>query len=131
MCIRDSYYNVSVRDKGRLDVVLTTKDTRPAEAGAFTLDIERGKSNEILAQPWQTDTCIGNWHYDISLFERHGYKTPTYVIHSLIDIISKNGNLMLDIPVTGDGVIDSDERAFLEAIATWIPKHLSLIHIFC
>jgi alpha-L-fucosidase len=108
--------------------VLTTKDTRPAEAGAFTLDMERGKSDEILAQPWQTDTCIGNWHYDISLFEKHGYKTPTYVIHSLIDIVSKNGNLMLDIPVTGDGQIDSDERAFLEAIATWIPKHGEAIY---
>jgi alpha-L-fucosidase len=90
--------------------------------------MERGKSNEILAQPWQTDTCIGNWHYDINLFNSHGYKTPTYVIHSLIDIVSKNGNLMLDIPITGDGVIDSDERAFLEAIATWIPKHGEAIY---
>jgi alpha-L-fucosidase len=123
LSIAAHYYNSSVRDKGRVDVVLTTKDTRPQEAGAFTLDIERGKTNEILAQPWQTDTCIGNWHYDINLFNNHGYKTPTYVIHSLIDIVSKNGNLMLDIPVTGDGLIDSDERAFLQALATWIPKH--------
>jgi alpha-L-fucosidase len=128
LSIAAHYYNTSVRDKGRLDVVLTTKDTRPAESGAFTLDMERGKSNEILAQPWQTDTCIGNWHYDINLFQSHGYKTPTYVIHSLIDIVSKNGNLMLDIPITGDGVIDSDERAFLEAIATWIPKHGEAIY---
>ncbi len=128
LSIAAHYYNVSVRDKGRLDVVLTTKDTRPAESGAFTLDMERGKSNEILAQPWQTDTCIGNWHYDINLFNAHGYKTPTYVIHSLIDIVSKNGNLMLDIPITGDGVIDSDERAFLQAIATWIPKHGEAIY---
>jgi alpha-L-fucosidase len=117
------YYNTSVRDKGRVDVVLTAKDIKPEEIGAFTLDIERGKANGILAQPWQTDTCIGNWHYDISLFQNHGYKTPKFVIHSLIDIVSKNGNLMLDIPVKGDGTIDSDERAFLEAIATWIPKH--------
>jgi alpha-L-fucosidase len=128
LAIAAHYYNVSVRDKGRMDVVLTTKDTRPAEAGAFTLDIERGKTNEILAQPWQTDTCIGNWHYDISLFQKHGYKTPTYVIHSLIDIVSKNGNLMLDIPVTGDGVIDSDERAFLQALASWLPKHGEAIY---
>jgi alpha-L-fucosidase len=128
LSIAAHYYNTSVRDKGKMDVVLTTKDTRPAESGAFTLDIERGKSNEILAQPWQTDTCIGNWHYDINLFNSHGYKTPTYVIHSLIDIVSKNGNLMLDIPVTGDGVIDSDERAFLQAIATWIPKHGEAIY---
>jgi alpha-L-fucosidase len=117
------YYNTSVRDKGHVDVVLTAKDIKPDQIGAFTLDIERGRANAILPQPWQTDTCIGNWHYDIALFQNHGYKTPTSVIHSLIDIVSKNGNLMLDIPVKGDGTIDSDERAFLEAIATWIPRH--------
>ena len=58
----------------------------------------------------------------------HVYKTPKSVIHSLIDIVSKNGNLMLNIPVKGDGTIDSDERAFLEAIATWIPKHGEAIY---
>ena len=62
------------------------------------------------------------------LFENHKYKTPKSVIHSLIDIVSKNGNLMLNIPVKGDGTIDSDERAFLEAIATWIPKHGEAIY---
>jgi alpha-L-fucosidase len=122
------YYNASVRDKGHVDVVLTAKDIKPEHVGAFTLDIERGKTNGILAQPWQTDTCIGNWHYELSLFENHKYKTPKSVIHSLIDIISKNGNLMLNIPVKGDGTIDSDERAFLEAIATWIPKHGEAIY---
>jgi alpha-L-fucosidase len=50
------------------------------------------------------------------------------VIHSLIDIVSKNGNLMLNIPLKGDGTIDSDERAFLEAIATWIPRHGEAIY---
>jgi alpha-L-fucosidase len=50
------------------------------------------------------------------------------VIHSLIDIVSKNGNLMLNIPLKGDGTIDSDERAFLEAITTWIPKHGEAIY---
>jgi alpha-L-fucosidase len=122
------FYNASVRDKGHVDVVLTAKDIKPEHVGAFTLDIERGKTNGILAQPWQTDTCIGNWHYDINLFENHKYKTPLSVIHSLIDIVSKNGNLMLNIPVKGDGAIDSDERAFLEAIATWIPKHGEAIY---
>jgi len=50
------------------------------------------------------------------------------VIHSLIDIISKNGNLMLNIPVKGDGTIDSDEREFLQALATWVPKHGEAIY---
>jgi alpha-L-fucosidase len=108
--------------------VVTAKGLKPDHVGAVTLDIERGKASTILADPWQTDTCIGDWHYNLSVFEQHKYKTPKYVIHSLIDIISKNGNLMLNIPVKGDGTIDSDERAFLEAIATWIPKHGEAIY---
>ena len=121
-------YNSSIRDKGRNEAVVTGKGLRPDHVGAITLDIERGKAQGILADPWQTDTCIGDWHYNIAVFENHKYKTPKSVIHSLIDIVSKNGNLMLNIPVKGDGTIDSDERAFLEAIATWIPKHGEAIY---
>ena len=122
------YYNSSIRDKGHLDVVVNGKGLRPDHVGAITLDIERGKAQGILADPWQTDTCIGDWHYNLATFQNHKYKTPKSVIHSLIDIVSKNGNLMLNIPVKGDGTIDSDERAFLEAIATWIPKHGEAIY---
>jgi alpha-L-fucosidase len=122
------YYNASIRDKGHVDVVLTAKDIKPEHVGAFTLDIERGKTNDIYPTPWQSETCIGNWHYERALFDNHKYKTPKTVIHTLIDIISKNGNLVVNIPVKGDGTIDSDERAFLEAIATWIPKHGEAIY---
>ena len=45
------YYNASVRDKGHVDVVLTAKDNKPDHVGAFTLDIERGKTNGILPNP--------------------------------------------------------------------------------
>jgi len=122
------YYNSCIRDKGKLDVVVTAKHVKPEHEGAFTLDIERGKAEGIQALPWQTDTCIGHWHYDLDTFLNHQYKTPKVVIHSLIDIVSKNGNLMLSIPMKGDGTIDSDELAFLKAIATWIPLHGEAIY---
>jgi alpha-L-fucosidase len=122
------FYNSSLRDKGRVDVVVTAKDILPAHVGAFTLDIERGKTNDIYPTPWQSETCIGNWHYQRSLFEEHKYKKPKTVIHSLIDIISKNGNYVVNIPLRGDGTIDSDEREFLEAIASWIPLHGEAIY---
>ena len=128
LAIAAHMYNSSIRDKGHLDVVMTGKGLRPDHVGAITLDIERGKAQGILADPWQTDTCIGDWHYNLATFENHKYKTPISVIHSLIDIVSKNGNLMLNIPLKGDGTIDSDERAFLEAIATWIPRHGEAIY---
>lgn len=122
------FYNSSIRDKGRVDVVVTAKDILPAHVGAFTLDIERGKTNDIYPTPWQSETCIGNWHYQRSLFVEHKYKKPKTVIHSLIDIVSKNGNYVVNIPLRGDGTIDSDEREFLEAIATWLPSHGEAIY---
>ena len=101
---------------------------QPDHVGAITLDIERGKAQGILPQPWQTDTCIGQWHYSRAVFEEHKYKTARQVIHMLIDIVSKNGNLMLNVPLRGDGSIDSDELEFLQAISTWIPKHGEAIY---
>ena len=47
---------------------------------------------EISPVPWQTDTCIGNWHYKVGV----QYKTPKKVIDLLVDIVSKNGNLLLN-----------------------------------
>jgi alpha-L-fucosidase len=122
------YYNSSVRKRGKVDVVVTAKDIKPEHVGSVTLDIERGKANGILAQPWQTDTCIGDWYYSRSLFDTHKYKTPTFVIHSLIDIISRNGNLLLSIPLRGDGTIDEDEHAFLANLSSWMQVHGSAIY---
>ena len=122
------FYNSSIKKHGKLDCVVNGKHLKPEHTGAITLDIERSRSNAILPVPWQTDTCIGDWHYRRSIFENHTYKTPTTVIHTLIDIISKNGNLLLSIPVRGDGTIDEDEHAFLRGIATWIPVHGEAIY---
>jgi alpha-L-fucosidase len=121
-------YNTSIKRHGSLQSVVFAKKPSPEALGAFTLDIERSRSTEILAEPWQTDTCIGDWHYKRSIFEEHKYKTPETVISMLIDIISKNGNLLLSIPVRGNGAIDEDEHAFLQQLASWIPKHGEAIY---
>ena len=83
-------------------------------------DIERGQSNEMEPLPWQTDTCIGNWHYDRALYDAKGYKSAATIIHSLADIVSKNGNLLLSIPVRGDGTIDELELAIVKEITAWM-----------
>ena len=83
-------------------------------------DIERGVSPTIEPHPWQTDTCIGGWHYSRSLYQRNGYKSARTVIHMLADIVSKNGNLLLSVPVRGDGTIDEKEQAIVEGIAAWM-----------
>jgi alpha-L-fucosidase len=117
------YYNSSLTWHRKLDVVLTAKKMSEAHRAGLVEDIERGVAIDIRPDPWQTDTCIGSWHYDRARFERHTYKTTAQVVQMLIDIVSKNGNLMLSVPVRGDGTIDEDEIAFLEGLAQWMPAN--------
>jgi alpha-L-fucosidase len=118
------FYNASIaRAGGRLDVVLTAKKMTDARRAALVEDVERGVATETRPAPWQTDTCIGGWHYDRRLFEQHRYKTVAQVVRMLIDIVSKNGNLLLSVPVRGDGTIDADEVAILEGLAAWMDVH--------
>jgi alpha-L-fucosidase len=113
------YYNHSLARSGGVDVVLTAKQLSHYQRYGIVEDVERGFLDEIRPQPWQTSTCIGSWHYDRPLFERHGYKPARLVVQRLCDIVSKNGNLLLSVPLRGDGSLDEDEVAILEALARW------------
>jgi alpha-L-fucosidase len=113
-------YNKSIKDHGSLHAVINGKVLNEQQRKAMVWDIERGQANEIQPLPWQTDTCIGGWHYDRGLYERNGYKTAKTVIQTLVDIVSKNGNLMLNIPVRGDGSIDEKERKIVGEIGAWM-----------
>lgn len=113
-------YNKSIREKGSLQAVVTGKILDEQQRKCLVWDIERGQANNIQPLPWQTDTCIGNWHYDRGLYERGGYKTAATVVQMLVDIVSKNGNLMLNVPVRGDGTIDEKERVIVEEIGDWM-----------
>jgi len=115
------YYNANMgRNGGKLEAVLNTKHLTPAHAPAVVADIERGVAEGIRPEAWQTDTCIGDWHYNRRLFDEHKYKTVGQVVRMLTDIVSKNGNLLLSVPVRGDGTIDADEIAFLDGMAKWM-----------
>jgi alpha-L-fucosidase len=115
------YYNAASQwSGGKPQVVLNSKKLIAAHRPAMVEDYERGFSDKIEPLPWQTDTCIGNWHYDRSVFEQHKYKTVPQVAAMLVNIVSKNGNLLLNIPVKGDGTIDSDEVQFLHGMAAWM-----------
>jgi alpha-L-fucosidase len=119
--IAADFYNFNLEvHRGKLEAVLLGKQLSEGERQCLVWDIERGAANRIEPLPWQTDTCIGNWHYDRSVYERNAYKSAATVIHMLADIVSKNGNLLLNIPVRGDGTIDDKETAVLEGIADWM-----------
>ncbi|MFL6626974.1 MAG: alpha-L-fucosidase [Vitreoscilla sp.] len=123
------YYNASMAwNGGKLEAVINAKQLPPERRAALVEDVERGFREGIEPLPWQTDTCIGDWHYNRGVFEHHTYKDATTVIHRLCDIVSKNGNLLLSVPLRGDGTIDSDERKVLEGIAAWMGRNGEAIH---
>jgi alpha-L-fucosidase len=122
------FYNANMKNHGgRLEAVLNSKGLTPDHTGTMVLDIERGRADRILPAAWQTDTCIGEWHYRRSLFENHRYKTADTVVKTLIDIVSKNGNLLLSIPLRADGTIDDDEQKLLAGLAAWMPANREAI----
>lgn len=113
------YYNASLGWRGELPVV-NGKRLEPAQRRGVVESVERGFSDELRPQPWQTDTCIGDWHYNRGRFTGHYYVPAAAVIQRLCDVVSKNGNLLLSIPQRGDGSIDADERAILRDMAAWV-----------
>jgi len=113
-------YNKSIKEHGELRAVVNGKVLNESQRKAMVWDIERGQANEIQPLPWQTDTCIGDWHYNRAVYNDERYKTSKTVIQTLVDIVSKNGNLMLNIPVRGDGTIDEKERKIVEGIGAWM-----------
>ena len=114
-------YNSNMKRRhGRLEAVVNGKILNEHQRKCLVMDLENGISNRIEPLPFQTDTCIGSWHYDLGLYQRHGYKTADQVAHMLVDIVSKNGNLMLNIPLPGSGMPDPDALKFLADFTKWM-----------
>ena len=124
MSIGAYFYNRRLARHGAADAVLNVKNVPPNLRKAVVADIERGLSSEILPNPWQSETCIGEWHYQRRLFEKPGeyggYLHPADAIHWLADTVSKNGTFILNIPGKPDGTIDSKERRIVEEIGAWM-----------
>lgn len=115
------FYNRGLEwHRGEVQVVATAKQLPPDKAGAVLEDVERGFYSAIAAQPWQTDTCLGDWFYDERILAEHRYKSARTVVHMLCDTVAKNGTLMLNVPMRPDGTIDEDEHQILTGIGDWI-----------
>ena len=109
------YYNKGIEWKK--GVVVNYKNVSFPE-GTAVLDMERGKLAGIRQLPWQTDDAIGNqsWGYA----EGNTFKSAQYVITNLIDIVSKNGNLLLNIGPRADGTITAEETETLLGTGKWL-----------
>ncbi len=115
------YYNSNMkRHNGKLEAVVFGKKLQDNHKEAIVWDVEKGVLGECQEKPWQTCTCLGSWHYDRDLYDNGWYKSAETVVQMLIDIVSKNGNMLLSVPVRGDGTIDDKEEKILEDIAAWM-----------
>ena len=84
--------------------------------GICTLDLERSRLDEIRQQPWQTDTSIGPWGYRAGA----SYRSVEQTVHELVDIVSKNGNVLLNVPPKADGTLDQETENILAGIGEWL-----------
>ncbi|WP_437918704.1 alpha-L-fucosidase [Sphingobacterium sp. LRF_L2] len=115
------FYNENQKwNGGKLQAVINGKILNEQQRKCMVWDIERGQSNRIEPEPWQTCTCIGAWHYDRRIYDSNRYKSAKTVIHMLVDVVSKNGNLLLSVPLRGDGSLDDKARRVVEGIADWM-----------
>ena len=118
------YYNHSMSlRKNRLDVVVFGKKLQEEHKKAIVWDVEKGIPDACQERPWQTCTCLGSWHYNRAIYQDNRYKSARTVIHMLVDIVSKNGNLLLSVPIKGNGTIDEKEEKILQDIAAWMKVH--------
>lgn len=120
------YYNKGI--DWEKEVVLQNKnfDYESFPPGTNVLDIERGKMSDISEEIWQTDTSIGknSWGYVKNWIS----KTPNTLVDDLIDIVSKNGCLLLNVGPKKDGTIPEDQQQVLLEIGKWLDTNGEAIY---
>jgi alpha-L-fucosidase len=108
------YYNSNAaRNGGTTQAVYNCKEDAK---GKWVRDIERGVADGIRPEPWQTDTSIGDWYYRTG----QKYMNSGEVVRMLIDIVSKNGNLLLNVVQTPEGDLEPDVLNILDGIGQWV-----------
>ncbi len=107
------FYNQDItKNSGKLEAVYTCKQP---SGGLWVQDVERGVLDSVSPYPWQTDTSIGDWYYRTG----QKYKSAEAIIQMLVDIVSKNGNLLINIVQTPEGDLEQDMLNILDSIAVW------------
>ena len=114
------YNHSAATHKGKNQAVVFGKILEEDMKDALVWDVERGAPNAIIPRPWQCCNCIGDWHYNRGVYERNGYKSAATVAKLLMDIVSKNGNMLLSVPLRADGTPDEKELAIMKEFGAWM-----------
>ncbi len=117
------YYNASSK-RGPVGIITYKWVDMQKDAGV--LDIERGQLEQKLDRVWQTDTSVSNksWGY----IEHDTFKTPEFIVHQLVDIVSKNGNLLMNIGPRSDGTIPDEVQHVLLDVGSWLKANGDAIY---
>ena len=107
------YNDNAAQHGGKTEAVYNCKQDSD---GRWVQDLERGVMDKASPYPWQTDTSIGDWFYRTG----QKYKTSGDIIRMLVDIVSKNGNLLINIVQTPEGDLEPDMLKTLGEIGDWV-----------
>jgi alpha-L-fucosidase len=119
-----TFFNNSLKKDGKVNVVVAGKFYNEP---SIVKDIERGGANEILHVPWQSIITLRTWFYknDDGVDFRHNART---VIEMMSDVMSKNGNLLLNVELLPDGTVPPDHKVILDDIGAWVNLNSEAIY---
>ncbi len=114
-----AYYLNEASKEGKEVVIVRKQDDLPLDVSVD--DLEKSRKNEMGEKVWMTDETVskGSWCYTNDL----EIKSSTDIIHTLIDIVSKNGVLLLNVSPKADGTIPEEQKAVLLEIGEWLEKN--------
>jgi len=111
------FYNTNrAKNNGKLEAVINIKN--PKDPKAVVHDYEKGVSKKLVKYAWQTDTPLSSWYYIKNKTEIK--KPASVIVDMLIDIVSKNGNLLLNVAMKGDGTLDESQTNELKKLGEWL-----------
>ncbi|MEM6769894.1 MAG: alpha-L-fucosidase, partial [Bacteroidota bacterium] len=119
-----AYYLNHAKAKGQEVVIAHKKDDLPLDVSI--LDIEQGGKKDVSERVWLTDITLSNksWSY----IEGQTYKEPQVLIRNFIDVVSKNGVVLLNISPRADGSIPQEQVTVLKALGEWLNTHGEAIY---
>lgn len=119
-----AYYINQAQEKGQEVVIAHKKDDLPIDVSI--LDIEQGGKKDVSERVWLTDITLSNrsWSY----IEGQTYKDPALVIRNLIDVVSKNGVVLLNISPKADGSIPEEQKTVLRTMGKWLKTYGEAIY---
>jgi alpha-L-fucosidase len=108
------FYNANQKwHDGNLQAVIISNGNSVAEQQGIVNNLERNMSLDLLRIPWNKGSTVGPWHYSIADYNK-GYTKSEAWVHLLVDVVSKNGTLLLSFPLPGHGELDDKAVAVLD-----------------